>query len=267
MSPSLPPDLDLSGVSALITGAGSPDGIGFATAKALAHRGAEILVTGASERVNERARELEDLGFPASAHVADLTTTTGVTGLVRAATALGTPLSILVNNAGMTSVAAPMESTGESAGIDDTSVEAFTLALSRNLTSAFALTQALLPILRQATHPRIVMVTSVTGAHMAMRHEVSYAAAKAGLTGLMRALALDEAASGVTVNAVAPGWITTGSQTDLEKAQGQLTPIGRSGTPDEVASAIAWLASPGAAYVTGHAIIVDGGNSIAEERA
>ena len=111
------------------------------------------------------------------------------------------------------------------------------------------------------------MVTSVTGAVMAMKNEVSYAAAKAGLTGLMKALALDEAPGGLTVNAVAPGWIATASQTDAEVREGLVTPIGRSGTPEEVAAAIAFLASPAASYITGQTLVVDGGNSIAEERA
>jgi 3-oxoacyl-[acyl-carrier protein] reductase len=156
---------------------------------------------------------------------------------------------------------------GESAGIDDTSVAAFEAALSRNLTSAFALTKAVLPTIRDHGGGRIVMVTSVTGPVMAMKNEVSYAAAKAGLTGLMKALALDEAPYGITVNAVAPGWIATGSQTTLEKQEGTHTPMGRSGTPEEIATAIAWLASPGASYITGQTLVIDGGNSIAEERA
>jgi 3-oxoacyl-[acyl-carrier protein] reductase len=83
----------------------------------------------------------------------------------------------------------------------------------------------------------------------------------------MSALALDEAPHGLTVNAVAPGWIATESQTDSEKAEGLVTPMGRSGSPEEIASAIAWLASPTASYITGQTIVVDGGNSIAEERA
>ncbi|MBW4030577.1 MAG: SDR family oxidoreductase, partial [Acidobacteria bacterium] len=78
--------------------------------------------------------------------------------------------------------------------------------------------------------------------------------------------ALDTAAAGVTVNAVAPGWIATGSQTPHEFAQGEGTPMGRSARPEEVAGAICWLASPGASYVTGQCLVVDGGNSIAEER-
>ena len=80
-------------------------------------------------------------------------------------------------------------------------------------------------------------------------------------------MALDFAHRGVTVNAVAPGWIHTGSQTDDEARQGRSTPMGRSADPEEVAAAIAWLCSPGASYTTGQCLVVDGGNSIAEQRA
>lgn len=257
----------LEGSTALITGAGSPTGIGYATARVLASRGCAVILAGASERVLERAGELESLGFHALGVVGDLTTAVGVEALRAAATRAASPLRILVNNAGMTSVATPMEHSGESAGIDETSVEAFEAALSRNLTSAFALTKSVLPLMRAHGAGRIVMVTSVTGPIMAMKNEVSYAAAKAGLTGLVRALALDEAPHGITVNAVAPGWIATGSQTASEKNEGAASPMGRSGTPEEIASAIAWLGSPGASYITGQTLVVDGGNSIAEERA
>ena len=257
----------LHGFAALITGAGSASGIGFATATLMARLGAEVVLTGASDRVLKRAEELRAEGHSAHAVVADLTTDGGITALHQASLATKNPLRILVNNAGMTSVNAPMETTGESAGIDGTSREAFELALSRNLTSAFMVTKALLPTLRANGDGRIIMVTSVTGSVMAMKNEVSYAASKAGLRGVMSALAIDEAPHGLTVNAVAPGWIATESQTDSEKAEGLVTPMGRSGSPEEIASAIAWLASPGASYITGQTIVVDGGNSIAEERA
>ena len=93
------------------------------------------------------------------------------------------------------------------------------------------------------------------------------ATAKAGMVGLTRAAAVDTARHGITVNAVAPGWIATGSQTPEEHGQGQATPAGRNGAPGEIAAAIAWLASPGASYITGQYLVVDGGNSIAEQRA
>jgi 3-oxoacyl-[acyl-carrier protein] reductase len=255
------------GSAALITGAGSASGIGFATARLMTQLGAEVLLTGASDRVLERAEELRAEGHLARAVVADLTTDEGIEAVVQGSHTTKNPLRILVNNAGMTSVNAPMETTGESAGIEGTSREAFERALSRNLTSAFMVTKALLPTLRANGDGRIIMVTSVTGSVMAMKNEVSYAASKAGLRGLMSALAVDEAPHGVTVNAVAPGWIATESQTESERAEGLVTPMARSGSPEEIASAIAWLASPSASYITGQTIVVDGGNSIAEERA
>ena len=120
--------------------------------------------------------------------------------------------------------------------------------------------------MRDAGWGRIVNVSSVTGPVMASRADVSYASAKAGMVGMTRALAVDEAAHGITANAVAPGWIATMSQLPDEAAAGRRVPLGRSGTPEEVASAIVWLASVGASYVTGQVIVIDGGNSVAEER-
>lgn len=259
----IPAAFDLRGRVALVTGAGSPTGIGFAAALLLGELGASVAVTSTTERIHERAAELGGAGVVASGHVADLTDEQQVASLLAEVIERHGGLDIVVNNAGMVSLG----QSGESGALDSMSLATWRAGIARNLDTAFLVCRAAVPVLCARGWGRVVNVTSVTGPTMAMRHEPAYAAAKAGMVGLTRSIAVDAGASGVTANAVAPGWIATGSQTEHERAQGTRTPLGRSASPVEVASAIAWLCTPGAGYTTGQCVVVDGGNSVAEERA
>jgi 3-oxoacyl-[acyl-carrier protein] reductase len=251
---------DLSEKRFLVTGTGSAQGIGFAAARALQQLGASLFITSLSPRVHDRARELQAHGT-----TADLTKCEDVITLIANVIEKLGGLDGIVNNAGMTSVSDM--AVGEFSSIDHLSLTDWRKSFARNVESAYLVTQAALPHIRKRPGGRIVMVSSTTGTVSATQNDVAYAASKAAMVGMVRALAMDEAENQITVNAVAPGWISTQSQTEAEVRHGWATPMGRSGTADEVASAIAWLCSPGASYVTGQLIIIDGGNSLAEERA
>jgi 3-oxoacyl-[acyl-carrier protein] reductase len=244
-------------LKALVTGAGDASGIGFAAAKALKELGAEVFITSTSDRIYKRAQELGVKGL-----IADLTNESDVQALESQISSL----DILVNNAGMTSVTSPA-SPNEATDISQVSLEAFQKGMSRNLETAFLATKYFLPKIRKSQSGRIIMISSLTGHVMAMKNQPVYATAKAALIGLTKSIALDEAKYGITCNAILPGWIATDSISESEKSQGLSVPMGRGGRADEIASAIAWLSTPGASYITGQTIIIDGGNSIKEERA
>lgn len=247
---------------AIVTGAGSAHGIGFAAARLLGAGGCRVVITSTTDRIFDRVAELRAAGIRAEGVVADLTDQTGVDAVVARASETFGGVDILVNNAGMTSVS----DSYASGAIDALSRDHWNASLERNLTTSFLMIGAVTGLMRAARYGRIVNVSSVSGPVAAYAGDVAYHAAKAGVVGLTRATAIDTAADGITVNAVAPGWIDTASASNHERAMGAATPVGRSGTADEVAYAIAFLAGDGASYITGQLITIDGANSISEER-
>ncbi|MBI4935216.1 MAG: SDR family oxidoreductase [Actinobacteria bacterium] len=255
--------MNLAGQVALVTGAGSPDGIGFASARALVADGAAVVLCSTTDRIHDRARELVAVGGNVVGVVADLMEPGSAERVVDQALQVADRLDICVNNAGMIAVGGDPTDTLAHRLTD----EQWSDAIHRNLTTCFAVTRAALAAMRAGGYGRIVNVASTSGPVQAFVGDAGYHAAKAGMHGFTRAVALEYAADGITVNAVAPGWIATSSQTIHEQGAGVLTPLGRSGTPVEVAAAVRFLADPSASYITGQLLVVDGGNSLPEDRS
>jgi len=250
----------VEGRVALVTGVGSAEGIGFATARLLMARGAKVAITSTTDRIFSRLEELGGGNGETFAKTADLTDSTMVDSLVTSIEdALG-PVDIVINNAGMVQVGrdepwTPLASTSE---------ESWRYSIDINLTSAFIVTRAVLPGMIERNYGRIVHMSSVTGPLVGIRGSAAYGAAKAGMLGMARSLAIETGPHNITVNCIGPGWIKTASSDDAEILAGQYTPAGRPGTPDEVGHVAVFLSSEEASYITGQLLVVDGGNTIQE---
>jgi 3-oxoacyl-[acyl-carrier protein] reductase len=239
---------DLSGQKALVTGASG--GIGGAIARALHAQGATVMLAGTREAALQALAA--ELGERTHTFTADLAQPDEPERLVRETEAALGGLDILVSNAGVTRDGLAMRMRDED----------WQAVLDINLTAGFRLIRAALRGMLRRRHGRIISVTSLVGV-AGNPGQANYAASKAGIIGMTKSIAAEVATRGITVNCIAPGFIATAMTdrlTDEQRARGAAAiPVGRFGTPEEVAGAAVYLASTEAAYVTGQTIHVNGG--------
>jgi len=244
--------IDLTGKHAVVTGGSR--GLGRAIALRLATQGADVALSyrGNQAAAQETAAAVEALGRRAIAVQGDVADPVAAESVVAAALAAFGTVDILVNNAGVTRDDLIMRM----------SVDAWREVLETNLFGAFYTTKAVTRPMLKAKSGRIVNITSVSG-QAGQTGQANYSSAKAGLIGLTKATARELASRGITANAVAPGFVLTELTRDLPEAlQAEITartPLGRFGTTEEVADAVAFLASDEARYLTGQVLAVDGG--------
>jgi len=243
--------MKLEGRVALVTGASQ--GIGQACALHLARHGASVALAARNQqKLEELAAQITGSGGKAAAFVMDVADEGQVRSGIKSALDEFGKIDILVNNAGITRDQLVMRM--KRADWDS--------VLNTNLTSAYLLIQQVIPSMLKQRWGRIINIASVFG-QMGQAGQANYSASKAGLIGLTMAIAREVASRNITSNAIAPGFIETSmtavlSEEFKQNAVKQI-PLGRVGTPDDVANAVTFLASDGAAYITGHVLNVNGG--------
>ena len=245
--------LSLDGKVALVTGASR--GIGRAIAKYLAMAGATVIVNyrSSKEKAEELKSEIESLGGKALIFKCDVSNPDEVNSLREGISRSGLgKVTIVVNNAGIT----------RDKLLKSMTLEDWDIVLNTNLRSVFLVTKAFLPDMILSRWGRIINVSSIVGL-IGSAGQANYAASKAGIIGFTKSIAKEYARFGITANVVAPGYIETDMTADLpekvKKGYISMIPVGRAGTPEEVAAAVLCLASPMASYVNGEVLNVNGG--------
>jgi 3-oxoacyl-[acyl-carrier protein] reductase len=244
--------IDLSGKSAVVTGGSR--GIGRAIVLALARQGADVAFSyrGNAEAAREVASMVEAMGRQALVHRGDVSDPDSAEGLIAATLGAYGRIDILVNNAGITRDDLVMRM----------SPDAWREVIDTNLSGAFYTIKAAMRPMLKARSGRIINVSSVSG-QAGNAGQANYSAAKAGLIGLTKAVAREVASRGITCNAVAPGFVltelTASLPENIQEGIRNATPLGRFGTPEEIADAVVFIASDEAGYITGQVLGVDGG--------
>jgi len=250
--------LDFSGRVVIVTGAGQ--GIGKAIAESFAAHGAHVVVADLDSARAETVAHtiLTNAGLASARHI-DVSSQTAIDALIHEVVAIHGRLDVIVHNAAYFPLTR----------FEDITPAILERTFSVNLSAAFWLAQAALPVFRRSGGGRILITSSVTGPRVVYPGLAHYAASKAGVNGFIRAAALELARDGVTVNGVEPGMIATPATDNLGDTAHtarlmQAIPLGRLGVPQDIASAMLFLASDAAAYITGQTIVVDGGALLPE---
>jgi 3-oxoacyl-[acyl-carrier protein] reductase len=260
-----PRRLGFEGKVALVTGVGSRIGIGRAIARALAEEGAIVAANDVvAEDLERTVTELREAGAEVTSHLADVSDHAAVRAMAAEAERLHGRIDVLVSNAGIAK-RAPFAAMTE---------DEYRRTLDVNLGGCFACARAVVPGMIERRAGRIVNVSSLMGSAWGWDEHVHYNAAKAGIEGLTRGLAVELGPYGITVNAVAPGFVWTAQSTSRDHSLGpeglelarEYVPLRRIGDPEDIADVVLFLASDAARYVTGQTLLADGGITLGDLR-